>query len=118
MHSLSHSKTVIWLCLQERCEASHKLLITKDPEYFEECTIFSGEDAADGEKWAVDLECLVLRVTGKREQQSLRPSASQIAAMKKIAVAKRREYNSEQDDSSCEGSEEVACKSGKKRLKK
>lgn len=61
---MSHSKTDIYLCLQERCAASHKLLLEKAPTYqFRMEDITSQVDSIPSCEWGQALECRLFHIT-------------------------------------------------------
>jgi predicted nicotinamide N-methyase len=61
---MSHSKTNIYLCLQERCEASHKLLLQKAPSFtFQLKDITKELDSVPSCKWGQVMECRLFHVT-------------------------------------------------------
>lgn len=86
IHTLANAKTTVWLCLQERCAASHKLLLASIPSYFGSCTQIQKpseavEDGCDEGVAAViealhgELECVLLKLTGR-----LGPTAATIGS--------------------------------------
>lgn len=61
---MSHSKTNIFLCLQERCAASHKLLVEKAPAYdFYMEDITDQIDSIQSCRWGKALECRLFHIT-------------------------------------------------------
>lgn len=61
---MSHSKTNIFLCLQERCAASHKLLVEKAPSYkFRMEDITDQIDSIQSCRWGRALECRLFHIT-------------------------------------------------------
>jgi hypothetical protein len=78
IHTLAHAKTTVWLCLQERCAASHKQLLASIPSYFGSCAQIRSpseavEEGCDEDVAAViealhgELECVLLKLTGRLE---------------------------------------------------
>jgi predicted nicotinamide N-methyase len=64
LHYMSHSKTNIYLCLQERCEESHKLLLQKASSFtFQLKDITSELDEIPSCKWGQAMECRLFHVT-------------------------------------------------------
>ena len=79
IHTLAGAKTTVWLCLQERCAAAHKLLLASIPGYFGHCaqiqspaaTVVKGCDEDVGaviEALHGQLECVMLKLTGRLER--------------------------------------------------
>jgi predicted nicotinamide N-methyase len=78
----SERRTVVYLCLQQRCAASHALLLQTAGAYFESVSLVplvadARDAAADGgdvgradvallRKFASDLECMLLKLTRRR----------------------------------------------------
>ena len=73
---LSHAKTIVYLCVQIRCAASHELLLAKASVYgFVMEQILKNDDESDSNddddnnnnsplpSWATDLECFLFRIT-------------------------------------------------------
>lgn len=61
---MSHSKTNIYLCLQERCAASHKLLLEKASDYgFVLQDITRQFDDIPTCRWGTSLECRLFHIT-------------------------------------------------------
>ena len=81
IHLLSDAKTTVWLCLQERCAAAHKLLMTSIPSYFRSCAQIQSpgaavEEGCSEEVAAViealhgELECVLLKLTGRLDSKA------------------------------------------------
>ena len=61
---MSHAKTNIYLCLQERCAASHKLLLEKAAVYgFDMKDISTKFDEIPSCQWGSSLECKLFHIT-------------------------------------------------------
>ena len=64
---MSHPKTNIYLCLQERCAASHKLLLEKASVYgFDMEDISTQFDKIPSCRWGSSLECKLFHITRKQ----------------------------------------------------
>ena len=64
MRYLAHDETVGYLCLQERCKDSHRLLFDKAATYDFKIEDISDEYAALPEcAWGKELECCLLMFT-------------------------------------------------------
>jgi hypothetical protein len=81
IHALADAKTTVWLCLQERCAAAHKLLMTSIPSYFRSCEQIQSpgtavEEGCSEEVVAViealhgELECVLLKLTGRLDSKA------------------------------------------------
>ncbi|CAJ1947649.1 unnamed protein product [Cylindrotheca closterium] len=71
MRYLAHDDTVAYLCLQERCKDSHKLLLDKAGSYDFKIEDISEEYAALPEcKWGKDLECCLLKFTIENKSET------------------------------------------------
>jgi predicted nicotinamide N-methyase len=87
IHTLADAHTTVWLCLQERCAASHKLLLATIPHYFRDCARIepaapAPAEAAHGgcsarlgpdvatviEALHGQLECVLLKLTGRLQR--------------------------------------------------
>ena len=61
---MAHKKTTVYLCLQIRCEDSHKLLLSKASEHNWKVKDISEElSSMSSCSWGVDLECKVFQLT-------------------------------------------------------
>lgn len=64
LHRLSHSQTVVFLCLQVRCAVSHEMLLSKAGDYnFDVMDMSEEVYETEGCHWGREMECLVLRLT-------------------------------------------------------
>jgi hypothetical protein len=60
---LSHKKTEVWLCLQERCPHAHRKLKAELPTFFDVSDM--PLDNLPGLQFASELECILLRMVAK-----------------------------------------------------
>ncbi|CAB9510380.1 Protein-lysine methyltransferase METTL21D [Seminavis robusta] len=68
---MSHPKTNIYLCLQERCEASHKLLLEKASSFHFHLTDITNQlESIPSCKWGKDLDCRLFHITVNKEESS------------------------------------------------
>ena len=64
LKKMSHSKTIIYLCLQIRCADSHALLLKKAAKYGFECIDYTDElKEMPVYSWGLELECKILRLS-------------------------------------------------------
>ena len=67
---MSHPETNIYLCLQERCAASHKLLLEKAPDYhFQIQDITPDLEDIESCQWGSSLECRMFHITRLRGEE-------------------------------------------------
>ena len=73
LQKMSHSNTMIYLCLQIRCADSHALLLRKANKYGFQCIDCTDElKSMPVYSWGLELECKILRLSileGKREEK-------------------------------------------------
>jgi predicted nicotinamide N-methyase len=64
--AFSSSKSVVWLCLQERCAAAHKRLMELLPVFFSSVREFLPSELPPGLEFAEELECKIYRLADIR----------------------------------------------------
>lgn len=100
IHALAGAETTVWLCLQERCAAAHKLLLASIPNYFRECTVIQSPAAAAGEDSAVkvaaviealhgQLECVLLKLTDRLQDNAETVASHERCSEQRVPAARR-----------------------------
>lgn len=77
IHALSDERTVVYLCFQERCPDAHKTLLELAPRYFE---VFDDSEllsATGGCQFTQELECWLIRLTGRKGKRKTSRSLNQ-----------------------------------------
>jgi hypothetical protein len=64
IRQLSHQRTEVWLCVQERCPHAHKKLRGELPNFFEVSDM--PLDNLPGLQFASELECMLMRMVVKQ----------------------------------------------------
>lgn len=65
MHAMADGRTVVWLCLQERCAAAHQRLLETAQNYFEEFAVLDTA-GLHGFEHGDELECKLYRLSSRR----------------------------------------------------
>ena len=77
---MAHDKTIVYLCLQIRCEDSHKLLLRLASEHKWMVDDISQElTSMPSCKWGLDMECKLLKLTTVDLQQTKKRKSSSTA---------------------------------------
>jgi predicted nicotinamide N-methyase len=74
---MAHDKTIVYLCLQIRCEDSHKLLLRLASEHHWKVDDISQElSSMPSCSWGLDMECKLLKLTTTDLQQTKKRKSS------------------------------------------
>lgn len=114
--AMSHPATVVYLCFQERCAESHRLLMTLAPTYFEVTNLSSSLRETQGCHFAQELECWLLQLTPCKSAPRIEVEKS---GKPKTSKKKRiqREQNDTQVDCCADGNDVLRRKAKKKKTR-
>jgi len=89
LRRMSHSHSVIYLCVQVRCAESHSLFLELIPKYdFDWCD----RTSQLGGGWVADMECILLMLTPRHSTKVIRSNSSK-SQKRKDSRNKKRDSN-------------------------